>query len=213
MDTPNSGTARLDYAEYEDEELVEIVRQAGPGDTRAFEALLERHQSRVLTNCRYMTRSSANAEDLAQEVFVRAYFGLAKFRGDAAFGTWVRRIKVNHCLNFIRKQERRSGEISLETPGVEAHEAVREEPGAAETLESLDERGRIDGVLDEMVDTLRIPLLMRDLDEMSYREIADALGIGLSAAKMRVKRGRAEFREKYESRFGGLGGEDGGTET
>jgi RNA polymerase sigma-70 factor (ECF subfamily) len=72
---------------------------------RAFETLVQRHQSRVLANCRYLTRSSPDSEDLAQEVFVKAYFGLKGFEGRAQFKTWLQRIKVNHCLNFLRKNE------------------------------------------------------------------------------------------------------------
>lgn len=186
----------------DDGELVAIAQAAGAGDLRAFDELVLRHQARVLANCRYMTRSSADAEDLAQEVFVRAFFGLRNFRGDAGFGTWVRRIKVNHCLNYLKKRSRAPEAMDLASPALRADEALRSEPDGGKALEARDERARIDLVLDEMSDTVRVALLMRDLDEMSYQEIAQELGVGLSAAKMRVKRGREDFRRRYEQRFG-----------
>ncbi len=190
------------WIDHTDRDLVTIVQNAGTGDLRAFDQLVERHQAKVLANCRYMTRSSADAEDLAQDVFVRAFFGLDRFRGEAEFGTWVRRIKVNRCLNYLKKKSRDPDEIDVDAPGIHEDERVRTQPVGASRLEAQDERTRIDIILDEMSDTLRVALLMRDLDEFSYQEIAETLGIGLSAIKMRVKRGRAEFRERYAERFG-----------
>lgn len=182
-----------------DEELVRAVQEAGRGDLRAFEKLVDRHRGRVLANCRYMTGAPDDAEDLAQEVLARAYFGLSGFRQDAAFKTWLNRIKVNHCLNFRKKQERRPSHVSVDAPDARPHPRLVERPVGTKRIEAERERERIGAVLDEMADTLRIPLLMRDMDGLPYREIADALDIGLSAVKMRIKRGREEFRDRYEA--------------
>jgi len=199
----DDGNVRGDrWTNHTDQDLVTVVQNAGTGDLRAFDQLVERHQAKVLANCRYMTRSSADAEDLAQEVFLRAFFGLDRFRGDAAFGTWVRRIKVNQCLNYLKKKSRGPEVVDVDAPGIESEDQVRSQPAGTTRLEALDERLRIEAVLDEMTDTLRVALLMRDLDEFSYQEIADILGVGLSAVKMRVKRGREEFRSQYQERFG-----------
>ena len=81
------------------------LQQAAEGDMGAFETLVERHRNRVMANCRYISGSPADAEDLAQEVFVKAFFGLQNFEGRAQFATWLNRIKVNHCLNFLEKAE------------------------------------------------------------------------------------------------------------
>jgi len=187
-----------EYEEQPDERLVAMVHESGSGDLRAFDHLVERHQRGVLANCRYMTRSPDDAADLAQEVFVKAYFGLRKFRGDARFKTWLHRIKINHCLNYLSKKKREPEFVDVDLPGVEGQEQVRRQPAGERKLEADDERERIGLVLDEMTDTLRVPLLMRDLDHLSYQEIAESLGIGLSAVKMRIKRGREEFRRLYE---------------
>ena len=92
-------------AECRDEALVAQVRQSRDADTRAFEQLVRRHQRRVLANCRYMTNAHHDAEDLAQEVFVKAYFALEGFEGRSQFKTWLQRLKINHCLNYLRRRQ------------------------------------------------------------------------------------------------------------
>lgn len=183
-------------AEPSDAELVEVARGALQGDMRAFEILVERHQARVLANCRYITKSEVDSEDLAQEVFVKAYFGLKGFEGRAQFKTWLQRIKVNHCLNFLRKHEGKSFQ-DVDDAAIAGAEGLRVEASADDRAWDLEARARISRVLDSLPDTLRIPLLMRDMDGLPYEEIAETLKIGLSAVKMRIKRGREEFRARY----------------
>jgi RNA polymerase sigma-70 factor (ECF subfamily) len=191
-----------EYDSVADDVLVETVQEAGAGDLRAFEVLVQRHRGRILANCRYMTRSPDDAEDLAQEVFTRAFFGIKSFRGQAAFGTWLQRIKVNHCINFLKKRQRQPDRVDADAPAVQAHEAMRREPKAERRLVATEEGVQIEAVLDSMSETLRVPLLMRDLDGFSYQEIAEHLQIGLSAVKMRIKRAREEFRERYQELTG-----------
>ena len=121
---------------------------------------------------------------------MKVYFGLAGFEGRSSFNTWVTRIKSNHCLNFVKKK--RLETVGLGAPGVEKASGVP--PKAERELEREATKARVGGVLLQISETLRIPLVLRDMDGMSYDEIADELGIGLSAVKMRIKRGREEFR-------------------
>lgn len=179
-----------------DEQLATAAQQAPEGDTRAFEELVRRHERRVLTNCRYITRLPDASEDLAQEVFVKAFFRIGQFERRATFRTWLQRIKVNHCLNFLRRRDERAA-ADIDDPALAGDPALAREPEADAAMRQRDRRRLIGRVLDRMTDTLRIPLLMRDMDELSYEEIAAELGIGLSAAKMRVKRAREEFRRLY----------------
>ena len=79
--------------------------KAREGDLHAFEQLVLRYQKRILADCRYLTHDENNAEDLAQEVFVKAYFGLRGFEGRSTFRHWLQRIKVHHCLNHLKKRE------------------------------------------------------------------------------------------------------------
>lgn len=186
----------MDWSGLNDEELLTAARQAPEGDMRPFEAIVDRNQGWVRANCRHITRGN-DAEDLGQEVLIKVYFGLQRFQGRSSFKTWVSRIKANHCLNHLRKLRARPTLSDSLDDVPEGRAAV--EPEAGEEIHADDERRRVEAVLDTMSDTLRVPLVLRDMDEMSYQEVADTLGIGLSAAKMRIKRARAEFRERLEA--------------
>ncbi len=179
-----------------DEQLVERAKTAVQGDLRAFDELVRRHQAKVQTNARYLTGSADDALDLSQDVFVKAFFHLKRFEGRSSFGTWVQRIKVNHCLNHIRKQKDKTF-VDVEDPVLEAEQPLHSNARTDAGVEADDSRERIGRTLARMADTLRVPLLMRDLDGMSYQEIADELGVSLSAVKMRIKRAREEFRQLY----------------
>jgi RNA polymerase sigma-70 factor (ECF subfamily) len=177
-----------------DQELLQQIREAGEGDLRAFQELVRRYQGKVTTNCRYLSGSPDDAEDLAQEVFMKVYFGLAGFEGRSSFQTWVHRIKSNHCINFVKKKRLQT--VGLDTPGVEGASGVP--PRAERELEKEAMQARVGSVLLQMSETLRTPLVLRDMDGMSYEEVAQDLGIGLSAVKMRIKRGREEFRRLFD---------------
>ncbi len=179
-----------------DGELVSQAQAAGEGDHRPFEALVERHQEKVVANCRYMTRSAADAEDLAQDVFLKAFFGLPKFRAQSSFKSWLLRIKANHCLNFVQRQAG-GKQVDIDEVSEAGAEELHVEPRAEQRVHAEDTREQIVAVLDRMTDTLRIPLILRDMDGMTYQEIADILGVRLSAAKMRIKRARESFRELH----------------
>ena len=132
-----------------EEELVQAAKQAPEGDVRAFEQLVYMHQKRLLENCRHLTRDESNFEDLAQEVLVRAYFGLPKFEGKSSFGHWLKRIKVNHCLNHLKKQEGRTA-IDVEEPGIQDDTRLQVLPSIELTMELADKRGRIRKVLNAL---------------------------------------------------------------
>ncbi|MDH3222481.1 MAG: sigma-70 family RNA polymerase sigma factor [Gemmatimonadota bacterium] len=194
-------TDPTELSEATDEELVRRLREAGQGDLRAFDALVRRHERKVATNCRYISGSPSDAPDLTQEVFVKAFFALKRFEGRSSFSTWIQRIKTNHCINYLNKK--RHPTVDLDDPVFSGEAELSVKPEAPGNLERMDQRAVIRAVLDEMSETLRVPLIMRDMDGFSYQEIADELGIGLSAVKMRIARGRDDFR----SRFAELQGE------
>lgn len=129
---------------------------------------------------------------------MKAWFGLPRFEQRAQFRTWLRRIKVNHCLNFVRKS-RGTVQVDVDEPAVQSHANLVSPPVAEEQLHADDTRQRIVQVLGTMSDTLKVPLMLCDADGLSYDEIAEQLGIGLSAVKMRIKRGREEFRRRWET--------------
>lgn len=182
----------------QDEELLLKVRGARDGDLRAFEQLVHQYQGRIVADCRHIIRDENNAEDLAQEVFVKAYFGLRRFEGRSSFRHWLQRIKVNHCLTYLKKQQGQTL-VSLEADDTEGNAAMGNQATADCQADAMGDRQLISKILDSMSATLRIPLVLCDVDELSYEEIASALGISLSAVKMRIKRAREEFRSRYRA--------------
>lgn len=181
-----------------DEELVELSRTAISGDMRAFEVLVARHQRGILANCRSLAGRSDDSEDLAQEVFVKAYFGLETFAGRSKFRSWLQRIKINHCLNHLRKSRGKTF-LDVDDPAVQGADPLHVDAEAEASLHAKEGAQSVHGVLAQLPDSLRIPLVMCDMDGCAYKEIADHLGIGLSATKMRIKRAREAFREKFQA--------------
>jgi RNA polymerase sigma-70 factor, ECF subfamily len=187
-----------------EQELVRAAQNAREGDSRAFEQLMASHQRKILANCRYLTRDEVHYEDLAQEVFVKAFFALKSFEGQSSFGHWLKRIKVNHCLNHMKKRETRDTVAMEDTPAAQP-EALRISPEVERILERSDNQQRVVAILELMPAGMRMALVMRDMDDMPYEDIATAMGIGLSAAKMRIKRARDEFRRLFEATSGAAG--------
>lgn len=176
-----------------DAPLVDRARRSPSGDTRAFDELVARHRGRVVANCRYLT-SGDDAEDLAQEVLVKAYFSLKKYEQRSKFSTWLYRIKVNHCLNHRRSERRHAGDVAIDDAPADAP-PLTVAPEADAALDREADVARVRAAVAGLNDTLRLPLVMRELDEMSYDEIATALGLSLSAVKMRILRARQELRD------------------
>ena len=176
-----------------DEALVERARESPRDDLRPFDELVLRHRARVVANCRYLTRQPESAEDLAQDIFVKAYFALPRFRGGSSFRTWLQRIKINHCFDHLKSQRGRTF-VDLTAPELSAAPELSVVPMAERDLIQAEARDSVVAAVDALPDSLRIPLTLRDLDGLAYQEIAETLGLSLSAVKMRILRARRELR-------------------
>jgi RNA polymerase sigma-70 factor (ECF subfamily) len=196
----------LPAANEQDDELFESARGAPPGDLRAFEELVERYQRRIVADCRHITRDESVAEDLAQEVFLKAYFGMKNFEGRSSFRHWLQVIKVHHCLNHVKKQKGKTA-VSIDDEGPPTKEETKAFSSHDRSEERFGEQQIIHRVLEAMPDNLRIPLLLRDMDELSYEEVAETLKLSLSATKMRIKRARDWFRDQYSAQSARVGRE------
>jgi RNA polymerase sigma-70 factor (ECF subfamily) len=196
----------LPAANEQDDELFESARHAPPGDLRAFEELVERYQRRIVADCRHITRDESVAEDLAQEVFLKAYFGMKNFEGRSSFRHWLQVIKVHHCLNHVKKQKGKTV-VSIDDEGPQTKEEAKAFSSHDRSEERFGEQQIIHRVLEAMPDNLRIPLLLRDMDELSYEEVAETLKLSLSATKMRIKRARDWFRDQYAAQSARVGRE------
>ena len=170
--------------EASDDELLEIARGGERHSLRAYEVLVRRHQGRVLRLATYLLSSDADAQDITQEVFLRAHDNLARLEQGASFSAWTRVVATRLCFNLRRDRATRA---SNEQADVEERSTS---PSSARTA--------VEWTLAQLPYPYREVLILRFVEELSLEEIADTLDIGLSAAKMRLSRARQNFFEVYE---------------
>lgn len=180
----------------DDDDILKAALAAPEGDFRAFEQLVQLYRKRIRASCLHLTRDANNADDLTQEVFVKAFFALRDFEGRSSFRHWLFRISVNHCLSHLKSQQRR-GTINLGDEAEDSAGCLGVPALAEKALLATEERERVQDILHSMPETLSVALVMREMEELSYEEIATALGIGLSAVKMRIRRARQLFKGLY----------------
>jgi RNA polymerase sigma-70 factor (ECF subfamily) len=178
-----------------DEELVRLCRERLPGDPRPFRALVARYRDQVINTAYRFLGNPRDAEDVAQEAFIKVYRGLPNFRATSSFSTWLYRITVNTCKNELRHRSRRPTllEPDLESLGI----LLPTVPSAERAVIAHEQGDAVQDTLNRLSATYREALILRDIQGLSYREIATVLGIALSATKMRVRRARLAFRELY----------------
>jgi RNA polymerase sigma-70 factor (ECF subfamily) len=195
----------------------EAVRRARDGDQGAFEQLVLAHQRRAFNVAYRILGDYEEALDLTQEAFVLAHRNLRQFRGEARFGSWLLAITVNQCRNRLKhwKRRARARHDSLSEPiGGEGSDLLRElpDPGAT-AFEALEGRQLEELVREEMQhvdEEYRIVLVLRELQDVAYEEIARMLGVPVGTVKSRLHRGRAELRERLRRRLSPRSGADGG---
>jgi RNA polymerase sigma-70 factor (ECF subfamily) len=166
------------------------LERARAGDTRAFEEVYRAHVDRVFALCLRMTGDATEAEELTQDVFVRAWQRLAQFRGDSRFSTWLHRLAVNVVLQSRRSSGRRRAR-EQSTPDLEryGHEAVRAMPGTRIDLERA---------IAGLPEGARTMLVLRDIQGFRYQEIADLQGVALGTVKAQIHRARSLVREALD---------------
>lgn len=147
------------------------------GDSSAFDILVVRHQKAVQRVCYRFTGNTEDAADLTQEVFVKAYRSLAKFRGTSAFSTWLYRIAVNACLSFKASRKNRAEEWD------EDHDIVAEGPSAEESLDSELNAQTVRAALDTLPEKQRLTVIMKVLEERTHAEVAEILGSNVGTVK------------------------------
>ena len=158
-----------------------LVDAARAGDVDAFEVLVRRHQGRVYRVALRLLGSDADAQDAAQETFIRAWRGLGRFRGESDVSTWLYRIVTNRCLNVIAA--RRSAEsLDMELP------SVGSDP--AEITEQLERFTAVARQVASLVPEQRAAVVLRDFEGLSYEDVAEVLGVSVAAVKGRIHRGR-----------------------
>jgi RNA polymerase sigma-70 factor (ECF subfamily) len=175
----------------------ELVAQAAAGSREAFDDLVRRHQVSIVSLARALTNGSADAEDLAQEVFIRVWRSLRGFRGDSTFRTWLHRVAVN-VIHSHHGRVSRLRRLIVPAPAESAEHPI-ERAAAPDDVESdLVLRDAIDRALATLPDELRVAVTLRDVQGLDYKEIAVVLEVPIGTVESRIFRGRQRLKPLLE---------------
>jgi RNA polymerase sigma-70 factor (ECF subfamily) len=183
-----------------------LLAQLRAGDERAFAALVRRESGKLLAVARRILRSEEEAQDAVQEALLSAFQNLDRFEGNARLSTWLHRITVNAALMRLRsKKRRREDAIDELLPGFaeDGHHLapVQDFRGVDDELASAQLAAIVRAAIDELPESYRVVLVLRDIEGMDTSEAAAALGIGPDAAKMRLHRARQALRTLLAQRL------------
>ncbi len=184
-----------DASRVEDPKENELIARAQSGDRAAFAALVRAHQDEVYTLARRLVGDPHMAADVAQDTLVRAWRALPNFRGDARLSTWLHRITVNTAWTH-RERLRRQASLPLEDYYELPAPVDIDHPEFAGEITEL--RGQLRAALDRLPEGQRQVVVMKDVHGWSHQEIADAMDISVTAAKVRLHRARARLAKDLE---------------
>jgi RNA polymerase sigma-70 factor, ECF subfamily len=176
----------------------QLVRRAQKGDKESFEVLVERHQHRVFAVARGILKRQEDVEDIAQQVFIKAYFSLKRFDQRAAFSTWLYKITVNECWDLLRKRKARPLVYEADFSEEQSRQFSATEQKAnsgPDTSERMAMQQRLDNMLAQLDDRDRSMLILKEVEGFSVEEIADSLGLNANTVKVRLFRARRRIVE------------------
>ena len=180
----------------------QLVERAQRGDKRAFELLVEKYQHKLARLLSRLIRDSGEVEDVTQEAFVKAYRALPSFRGDSAFYTWLYRIGINTAKNYLVAMARRtptSTQIDVEeAEGYESGEQLRDINTPESLLLSKEIATTVNLAIESLPEELRAAIQLRELEGMSYEEIAKLMDCPIGTVRSRIFRAREVIAERLK---------------
>src|SRR6201985_2606075 len=187
-----------------------LVRRVQRGDKGAFDALVLKYQHKLVKLVMRYVRNPAEAEDIAQEAFIKAYRALPQFRGDSAFYTWLYRIAINTAKNAVVSRDRSPIEYDLDRNNSEESYDMQgrmKDPDTPEGLVLTDEiRSTVNSAIDALPEDLRTAIVLRELEGLSYEEIAATMDCPVGTVRSRIFRAREAIDRRLREVFeGGLG--------
>jgi RNA polymerase sigma-70 factor (ECF subfamily) len=182
----------------------ELVQRAQAGDAAAMNTLLEAHYDRVRAVCRRVAGPGPDADDAAQEALIKIVRGIRAFDGRSSFSTWAYRIATNTTLDELRKRRRRP---QLHVVRGDTGEAPPEpvDQRAEHDVAAPADRLALDAALADLPEEFRTPVVLRDVGDLDYAEIGEALGVPLGTVKSRIARGRRMLAEALGDTYGHAG--------
>jgi RNA polymerase sigma-70 factor, ECF subfamily len=181
----------------------ELVRRAQGEDQEAFEELVRRHQHRVFAVAGGILRRREDVEDIAQQVFVKAYFSLKRFDQRAAFSTWLYKITVNECWDLLRKKKVRPLVYESDLSEEQARQvtgAEEKDGGGPDISDRLVARERVERLLEGLDERDRLMLILKEVEGFAVEEIAEVLDLNANTVKVRLFRARRRIVNKVRKR-------------
>ena len=184
----------------------QLVERAQMGDKRAFEMLVEKYHRRLLRLLSRMVRNQDEVEDIAQETLIKAYRALPKFRGDAAFYTWLYRIGVNTAKNYLASRKKTMATVSEQMSDDEDEGsdrfAVEDNSTPESELLSKQVAYAVNDAIEALPEELRTAITLREIEGLSYEEIAEAMGCPIGTVRSRIFRAREAIAAKLRPILG-----------
>ncbi len=184
----------------------ELVRRAQTGDREAFEELVRRNQHRVFAVAGGILRRREDVEDIAQQVFVKAYFSLKRFDQRAAFSTWLYKITVNECWDLLRKKKVRPLLYESDLSEEQAQQfggAEKLQSGAQDISDKLEAQQRVERLLQGLDPRDRMMLILKEVEGFAIEEIAEILNLNANTVKVRLFRARRRIVSQARKQDGG----------
>lgn len=169
------------------------IAAARAGDQGAFEELVRLYEKRVLALTLRMCKDREDAAEAAQEAFLAAWQGLRNFRGDSSFSTWLYRLASNACVDLLRREGKRRTAVSLDDEDLNL-DIPASIPSPQEEAERRELREQIEEGLRALPPEYRAALVLREIQQLRYDEIGEALGVDIGTVKSRISRGRKKLR-------------------
>jgi RNA polymerase sigma-70 factor (ECF subfamily) len=185
----------------QDDSDQQLVQRVQAGDKAAFDLLVRKYQHRVLKLVGRFVSDAAEAEDVAQEAFIKAYRALASFRGDSAFYTWLYRIAINTAKNALVSNRRRPVDFDLDLQDPEQydrHARLKEGDTPEGVLLTEEIRAVVERAMEQLPEDLRTAIVLRELEGLSYEEIAEAMDCPVGTVRSRIFRAREAIDKKLK---------------
>ncbi len=177
----------------------ELVKRVQKGDKGAFDLLVLKYEHKIVNLVMRYVRDPELALDISQEAFIKAYRALPRFRGDSAFYTWLYRIAVNTAKNYLAAQRRRPADIELDLQEPEQyglHAKLKETDTPEEVALGMELQETLERAIQALPDDLRTAIILRELDGMSYEEIAQTMECPVGTVRSRIFRARDAIGKK-----------------
>ena len=171
----------------------ELIARLQKRDEAAFEELIRQYEKKVYTLCFRMCGNSEDAEEAAQDAFLALWRGIDRFRQESSLSTWIYRLATNACIDMLRRRKKQSGSVSLDDEELFV-DAVDTSPQPQETVEHRETQKLLQEGLSALPEEYRKVLILREIEGLSYTEIAESASIELGTVKSRISRGRSLLR-------------------